>query len=270
MATESDDRPGEPVRRGEGAEGFPHGSKYPLFVGLGMFLLGVGLSMWPLALVAGVPVILYGIVGWTYEYAIVEFESGIVPEQKRQLLGVKSGYLAMLLVIFGELLIFASLFVVWFYLKTTRGPFPPEGLPGPNLLNGTVLTAIMLVGAAAMGWSRVSINRGNRSQFSLGLAAALVAGVAFLVVLGFEYASFADAGVTYRTGPYGSAYYVVTATHAAHLIAGIALTGIVGYRAWVRDHFGPDRHLMVSTTEAYWYFLAFVSVLVLAFVYYPI
>ena len=262
-------RPGEPTRTGEGAEGFPHQSKYPFFVGLGLFLCGVSLSVFLPLLIVGVPVLGYGIWGWLYEYAVEEYERGVIPRQKRQLLGVKSGYLAMVLVVGGELIIFAGLFVAWFYLRAERGQFFPPALPAPTLSLGVLLTAIMLLSGVTIGYARRSIARDHRTGFDRGIALTIVLGVAFLVVLGYEWSGLMAAGLDWTTGPYGAVYYVITAVHAVHLLVGLALVAIVGWRGWSLDHFSPDRHLMVSTTELYWYFLTFVSILILAFVYFP-
>jgi len=108
----------------------PHGSKYPLFVGGGLFFIGLGLAWSWLFLIIGIPVELYGLWGWTREYTIEEFERGVVPEQKRQLLGVETGLLGMYMLIVSEILIFAGFFVAWFYLDATRGPFPRTAIPG--------------------------------------------------------------------------------------------------------------------------------------------
>jgi len=269
MSQETGNRPGEPTRLGEDGEGFPHGSKYPFFVGLGLFLSGVSIAMFLPLLIVGVPVLAYGIWGWLYQYSVEEYESGVVPDQKRQLLGVKSGYLAMVLVVGGELIVFAGLFVAWFYLRAERGQFFPPALPAPSLMNGVVLTAIMLLAGVAIGYARSSIAHDNRSGFNWGVAATIVLGIVFLVVLGMEWSTLMAEGVDWTTGPYGAAYYVITAVHAVHLIIGLGLAGIVGWRGWSRGHFSSNRHLMVSTTELYWYFLAFVSILILAFVYFP-
>ena len=269
MAGSTDTRAGKETRVGEDGDGFPHGSKYPFFVGLGLFLSGAGLAMWLPVLIVGLPVLAYGMWGWTYEYAVEEYESAIVPEQKRQLLGVKSGYLAMVLVVGGELIIFAGLFVAWFYLRAERGRFFPPAYPAPTLSLGVVMTALLIVSSVTMAWARSSIDRDNRSGLTWGVAASFVLGLAFLVVLGFEWSELMAAGVDWTTGPYGAAYYAITGVHAVHMVVGLVLVAIVGWRAWGRGHFNADHHLMVSTTELYWYFLTFVSVLILAFIYFP-
>lgn len=266
MATESD-RPGEPVRRGEGAEGFPHGSKYPLVVGLGFLLLGWGL-MWPPVLVAGVPVMLYGLWGWTREYAIEEYESGVIPEQKRQLLGIETGLLGMYVLIVSEILIFMGFFVAWFYLDATRGPFPVDGYPGLSFSIGTAMTLLMLVGSASARYGRNSVMAGERSGLVRGFAVTLLAGLAFIVLLGIEYSRLMADGLSWTTGAYGAAYYGLSGLHALHLVGGLAMVGLLLYRARTRGHFSAERNLMVRTTEAYWHFLTAVSIAILIFVYF--
>lgn len=267
MGEAETDRPGEPARHGTGAEGFPHGSKYPLIVGAGFLFIGWGL-MWTPVLIVGVPIMLYGILGWIYEYSIVEFETGVIPEQKRQLLGMETGLLGMYLLIISEILVFAGFFVAWFYLDATRGPFPPEGLAGPQFTYGVVMTAIMLVGSVTALYGRRGITRGDRSALVNGFAATFVTGVAFLIVLGLEYQRLLAEGVSWTTGPYGAAYYGLTGLHAAHLLGGLAMLLIVLYRATARGHFSANRNLMVRTTEAYWYFLTTLSLLIFAFIYF--
>ncbi|MFB6124701.1 MAG: cytochrome c oxidase subunit 4 [Halanaeroarchaeum sp.] len=267
----SDESATADIGRGEGAEGFPHGSKYPFFLAVGLFFTGVGLSMWLPVLVIGVPIVLYGMWGWTTEYSVEEYERAVRPEQKRQLLGVRSGYLAAILVVGGELLVFAGLFVTWFYLNSTRAQFfpPAADLPPPTLSLGVLMTAALLVGSLTFVYARRSISRGHRRGLNVGIAVTFVLGLAFLALLADEWSSLMGAGFTWTSGPYGASYYVITGIHLVHMLVGMVLVGIVGYRSLARGHFGRDRHLMVSTTELYWHFLTFVSVLILAFVYFP-
>jgi cytochrome c oxidase subunit 3 len=269
-ARTDDDRPGEPVRYGEGAEGFPHGSKYPLFVGAGMFFTALGL-VWLPVLILGVPVLLYGIGGWTWEYTVLEYERGVVPEQKRQLLGIETGLLSAYVFVLGEILIFLAVFVSWFYLRAQRmGSFPGAAdLPAPNLTLGAAMTGSMLVGSLAIYLGRRGIQRGDRGRFIVGYTVTTVAGLVFLLLLGVEYADMLAAGFDWTDGPYGSTYFTLTGLHALHLVGGLGMLAVVLGRAWLRGHFSTDRNLMPRTTEVYWHFLTLVSILVLAFVYLP-
>ncbi len=263
----SESPPGEPVRRGEGPEGFPHGSKYPLFVGAGLFFLGLGLAWSYLFLVVAIPVELYGLWGWTREYAIEEYEKGVIPEQKRQLLGVETGILGMYLLIFSEILIFAGFFVTWFYLDATRGPFPPDGYPGLTLELGAAMTGLLLLGSVTARYGRVSITNGDRGSLLMGYGATFALGLAFLGVLAYEWSALMAEGLRWTTGAYGASYYALTGLHGGHLIGGLVLFGIVLYRAGARGHFSAERNLMVRTSEAYWHFLTAISLAILVFVY---
>lgn len=264
----SEDRPGEPIRQGTGAEGFPHGSKYPLLVGAGMFFTALGL-LWVPVLALGVPLLVYGIAGWTWEYTIDEFERGIVPEQKRQRLGVETGLLSMYVVVAGEILVFLALFVSWFYLGAERGgSFPPTAdLPTPSLSLGAAMTTSLLLGSLAIHLGRRGIQRDNRTRFAAGFSLTFLLGVVFLALLGVEWSYLLGSGLDWTTGPYGATYYALTGLHALHLLAGLVMVGIVLARARFRDHFSRNRNLMPRTTEVYWHFLALVSILVFAFVY---
>lgn len=260
---------GEPIERGEGAEGFPHGSKYPLFVGAGLFFIGLALAYLPLFLVIGVPVELYGLWGWTKEYTIEEFEQGIIPEQKRQILGFETGLLGMYLFVVSEILVFMGFFVAWFYLDATRGPFPPEGYPGLTLSLGGAMTVILLLGSLSVYYGRRGIiESGDRGRLVTGYSGAILTGIAFLAVLGFEWSQLMAEGLRWTTGPYGASYYALAGLHAGHLIAGLVMVGIVVYRASVRNHFSQRRNLMVRTVEVYWHFLTAVSIAIFVFIYF--
>lgn len=266
-AVTENENPGQPVRTGTGAEGFPHGSKYPLFVGAGLFFLALGL-VWLPVLIVGVPVMVYGLWGWTREYAIEEYEAGVVPEQKRQLLGVESGLIGMYIVIVSEILIFAGFFVAWFYLDATRGPFPLEGFPSLNLALGAIMTVVMVLGSLSARYGRVKIANGDRGGLATGFAGTFVAGILFLGVLGYEWQRLLAEGLSWTTGAYGASYYGLAGLHAAHLIGGLVLIAIVLYRSIARNHFSPARNLMVRVTEAYWHFLTSISIAIFLFVYY--
>ena len=272
MAVDTD-QPGEPTRIGDGAEGFPHGSKYPLFVGGGMFFTAVGL-LWMPVLAIGIPVLLYGMWGWTREYTIDEYESGIIPNQKRQRLGMKTGYLSMILVIISELLIFAAVFIAYLYLEAEAGPFPPAGAPEPSFVYGFGLFVVLAIGSIGMYVARTGIQANDRSKLKMGSVVGFISGIAFTGILAFEWLRLFGEGLYWdplivgqELGVYGSAFFLTTGLHGAHVIGGAAVLAVVLYRVFFKGHFSPNRHLMVSSTELYWHFLTFVQLLIVIVVY---
>ncbi|WP_232688302.1 cytochrome c oxidase subunit 3 [Halobacterium zhouii] len=260
----------EEVTVGEKTEGFPHESKYPLVVTLGLTLLGFGLA-WPSPLftvLVGAPVTLWGVGGWTLEYAVGDYEDDVIPEQKRQLLGMESGTIATWLFIVTEGLLFAGLFLSYFYLEADHGPWPPRGLPHLDFVYALGLTAILISSGVTLYIARRGLERGNRQTFNYGLAATIILGLLFLAGQAYEYSQMVSEGLTPWAGAYGSTFYLVTGTHGAHVVLGLVLLGVVGARAWLRGHFDENRHLFVKTASYYWHFVDAIWLLIMVFIYF--
>lgn len=265
MASEHE-RTGEPTRRGDGGEGFPHSSIAPILVAAGLLGLALGVLWYPV-LVIGVPVFVYGLYRWTREYAIDEFERGVIPEQKRQLLGVSSGSITIWLVILSEIFVFGALFASLLYLEAVNGPWPPEGL-ALDFTYAVGLTVILVSSGIALHWGEHRLEQGDHRQFLYGVGAAFVLGSAFLVGQLYEYSQFMAKGLTPTEGPFGSTFYALTGVHGAHVAAGLVLIGIIGLRAGLRGHFSAERNLMVRATALYWHFVDAVWLLILFVVYF--
>ncbi|MFB6135595.1 MAG: heme-copper oxidase subunit III [Halobacteriaceae archaeon] len=257
------------VEVGDGTEGFPDRSKYPLVTAVGMTLLGFGLAWpsWLFTLLVGVPVATWGVGGWAVQYGVHDFEDDVIPEQKRQLLGAKSATVAMWLFVLSEFLLFAGLFLAYWFLSAQYGPWPPEGLPPLDAAYALGLTVILLASGATMHWSQQGMREGNRTQFNLGLAATLVLGSVFALGQAREYSHMFAEGITPWAGSYGSTFYLLTGTHGLHVLVGLTFLAVVGVRAWRLDHFHEDRHAWVTAATQYWHFVDAVWLLIVAFVY---
>lgn len=265
MATDAPARSGEPPRYGEGGEGFPHASLAPVIVAAGLFVIALGLLWLPLLFV-GVPAFVYGIHRWTREYAIDEFERGVIPEQKQEILGVPSGTVTIWLVILSEIFVFGALFASLLYLEAVNGPWPPEGLD-LELSFAIGLTILLVSSGIALHWGFHRLKEGKRRQFGYATAAAFLLGSGFVLGQLYEYSQFMAKGLTPTEGPYGSTFYALTGMHGAHVVAGLILIAVIGLRAWRRGHFDEHRHLMVRVTTAYWHFVDAVWLVILVVVY---
>ncbi|MFB6078894.1 MAG: heme-copper oxidase subunit III [Halarchaeum sp.] len=254
--------------RGEGEEGFPHGSTAPFVLGTGIFGVFFGF-IYPLAWVLGVPIFLAGLSLWIREYAITEYEAGVIPEQKRQLLGVPSMYLAGLFAIVSEALLFGGAFVAWFFLSAQRGPFPNLGLPALHPLYGGLEALVLLAGSVVLYWTRTGVSAGERARLSTGLVVTFGMGLVYLGLTAYDWNDLLANGLTPTAGAYGAGYYFVAGLHAVHVLVGLTLLGVLGYRYWGRGHFDQHRFTMVRVTEAYWHFLTGISVVVLLLIYVP-
>lgn len=257
------------TQRGEGEEGFPHGSKAPLVLATGIFGVFLGF-IFPIEWVVGVPIFAAGLYLWLHEYSVVEYERGVIPEQKRQLLGAPSALVAAVFVIVSEVLVFGGAFVAWFFLQSQQGPWPPRGLPALHPVSGFLETLVLFVGAVLLFWSRRGIQHGARSRLSLGILTPVVAGLVYLGLVAYDWTSLMAAGLQPTSGAYGAAYYYLSGLHAAHVIVGLLLLVFLGYRYWARGHFDEHRYTMVRVTEAYWWFLTGVSAVIFFLVALPL
>ena len=99
--------------------------------------------------------------------------------------------------------------------------------------------------------ARVTVTR-------MWLAAAAVLGVVFLTLKGIEYADKAAAGIGIETNAFFTFYYLLTGFHAAHVIAGIVILGLVSIRCTPRT---------VEVGAAFWHMVDLVWVLLFPVIY---
>jgi nitric oxide reductase NorE protein len=90
------------------------------------------------------------------------------------------------------------------------------------------------------------------------LAAAAALGVVFLVLKGIEYADKARSGIGIETSPFFTFYYLLTGFHAAHVVAGIVILGLVSLRCVPRT---------VEVGAAFWHMVDLVWVLLFPVIY---
>ncbi|HEX9857884.1 MAG TPA: cytochrome c oxidase subunit 3 [Paracoccaceae bacterium] len=90
------------------------------------------------------------------------------------------------------------------------------------------------------------------------LAAAAALGLVFLVVKGMEYTGMAAEGIGVETHPFFTFYYLLTGFHAAHVVAGIVILGLVGLRGQPRT---------VEVGAAFWHMVDLVWVLLFPVIY---
>lgn len=168
------------------------------------------------------------------------------------------GELLMWVLIISELLVFGAGLIIFLALRLTD----PEGFAAAQShlhRAGAGLNTIVLVTSgwlAALAVTAVEAERRGRLRLLLALAALL--GIVFLVVKGWEYAELARAGIGYDSHRFFSFYYLLTGVHAAHVVAGVVLLGLVA---------GLARPRAVETGAAFWHMVDLVWVLLFPVVY---
>ncbi|MCK4713049.1 MAG: cytochrome c oxidase subunit 3 [Marinosulfonomonas sp.] len=179
-------------------------------------------------------------------------------EQELHPLEQLPGDLMMWVLIVSELLVFGAGLLAFLAVRITD----PVGFgEAQDMLSRTAagINTIVLITSgflAALATRAAANNAAGRSRLLLASAALL--GVVFLVVKGVEFADKAALGISTETHPFFTFYYLLTGFHAAHVVAGIIILGLVGWRAQPRS---------VEVGVAFWHMVDLVWVLLFPIIY---
>ncbi len=153
-----------------------------------------------------------------------------------------------------ETFLFSALATARFVIAGTSRP---EEL---DQLLGLGITSILLVSSLTAYRSEVAIARGDRKAFQRNLLATIALGLVFVAGVGFEWSS----AEFELSDPFGTAFFSMTGVHAAHVVSGIGMLGLL-YLLSLRGHFSAEKHWGVEATIKYWHFVDVVWVF-----FYPI
>ena len=88
--------------------------------------------------------------------------------------------------------------------------FDPFHLP---LMN----TLILLLSGTTVTWAHHALQQGDRQSAKIGLALTILLGMAFTA---FQVIEYSEAGFSYDGSIYGSAFFMATGFHGAHVVIG--------------------------------------------------
>jgi cytochrome c oxidase subunit III len=147
---------------------------------------------------------------------------------------------------------FTSAYVVRRGLSTDWVSLPLPGILWAN-------TAVLLASSVVLELARRELKNGNRNWFNRAWTAGSLLGALFLIGQYAAWRQLSQAGFYISTNPSSSFFYVLTATHAVHLIGGMAALLYVDLQA-VRLQLGPGKRTAVEVSALFWHFLAIVWV----------
>ena len=125
-------------------------------------------------------------------------------------------------------------------------------MPKPAIL--WVNTVVLLASSLVLDLSRRALKAGNRSRFNLWWTAGTALGILFLIGQAIAWRQLKDAGVFISSNPSSSFFYVLTASHAFHLLGGVAALVYVDVQA-LRLRLGPAKRTAIDITAIFWHFL---------------
>lgn len=168
------------------------------------------------------------------------------------------GELLIWVLIASELLVFAAGVTA---MAATRLADPLAFAAGQAHLDGRLAalnTLVLVTSGLFAARAERAAARGDRRGARGGLALAALGGVVFLAVKLTEYAAHASVGIGIESSTFFTFYYLLTGFHAAHVLAGIVVLALVGWRA---------QAAAVQVGAAFWHMVDLIWVLILPPVY---
>jgi cytochrome c oxidase subunit 3 len=192
--------------------------------------------------------------------------AGAAARVARQRRAMPSGWWGMALLIATEFTLFGSLIASYFYLRFQNGAWPPAGIEEPSVVLPVVLTGILVLTCIPM-LGAVRAARAGERMFAWSLVALALAVQA--TYLGLQIWLFVRDMNSFSPSEtaYGSIYFTLLGIHHAHVAVGLVLDlWLLGALA-----FGLTNYRMIAlrVIALYWYFVAFVAVLVVLTQIYP-
>ena len=134
--------------------------------------------------------------------------------------------------------------------------FDPFHLP---LIN----TLVLLLSGTTITWAHHALQHGNRKDATTGLILTIVLGAFFTYLQVVEYG---HAEFTYDGTLYGSAFFMATGFHGAHVVIGTIFLCVCLLRL-LMGGFTPEKHFGFEAAAWYWHFVDVVWLFLFAFVY---
>ncbi|MEZ2223522.1 heme-copper oxidase subunit III [Rhizobium sp. RCC_161_2] len=146
---------------------------------------------------------------------------------------------------------FALGIVVYLYLMSIAGAWPINA-PAPDLLPGTLLTALLAVSVIpnvlVAGWAK----RRELKKVRIGLIVMALFGIAPLLLRIFEFPAM---HVMWDTNAYGSITWVLLGLHTTHILTDLIDTLVLMCLMFTRHADNPRRYGDVEDNAMYWNFV---------------
>lgn len=142
---------------------------------------------------------------------------------------------------------FTSAFIV---RRGISGDWQPTTMPwAVYLATGTLVVSSVVLEAA-----RRSLRRNDRLAFNNLWTLGTALGLLFLGAQSYGWLQLHRSGIYISTNPSAMFFYVFSAAHAVHLLAGVIALLYVDFQA-LRLQMGPRKRTAAEVTTVYWHFL---------------
>lgn len=178
---------------------------------------------------------------------------------------VPSAVLGTLIFVVSEVMFFSGLISAHTISKASALPglWPMPGQPRLPAEATALNTALLLLSGVVLFISaRLWKKRSPSAHYVLLAAWGL--GAAFVALQGVEWAALLSQGLTLRSSPMGSFFYVIVGGHAVHAIVALLAMAF----AWAQMARGKMSAGLFFATQTFWYFVVLLWPVIYARVYF--
>ena len=156
----------------------------------------------------------------------------------------------LLVLLTATTMIFAAFTSAFWVRRGLSNDWAPTPLPSVLWVN----TAVLLVSSAMLEIARRTLKAGKRAEFNRYWTIGTGLGILFLLGQALAWRQLEAAGVFIASNPSSSFFYVLTASHAVHVLGGITALVYVDVKA-LKLQLGPGKRTAVDVCALFWHFL---------------
>lgn len=162
--------------------------------------------------------------------------------------------LAMLFLICAEVMFFGGLVSAFLVLRVSAAQWPPPLQPRLPVGVTGVNTVVLLASSVAMVAATRALQQHDPRALVRRLLLAGGLGAVFLLVQGYEWIRLVSYGLTVWSGVYGTTFYTLIGTHAAHVVAAVVWVAVTVWLA-AAGRFVDGRTGALRACSIYWHFV---------------
>ncbi len=180
---------------------------------------------------------------------------------------ISMGTLGMILFLMALTMLFGSTIFGYLYLRSQFDTWPPP--QSPPLPGGLWLsTVLILATSVTIQWALHSVRWERPRALRIALVATGILGVLFLVSQAVNWYPLMQVVLPpgHKALVFTSTFYMLTGTHALHVIGGLIVLAVVTFKAY-RGAYSSAYHPGVRYSAMYWHFLDAVWLIMFALLY---
>ncbi len=179
--------------------------------------------------------------------------------------GLNNVKVAMWAFLGSECLFFGSLISAYLLYKNKTGDGPTRA-DVYDIPYTSVSSFVLLMSSLTMVLALAAIQRGDHHRLRTWLLATALLGCTFIAGQVYEFTTFVKEGLTLKTSPFGSSFFVLTGFHGAHVTIGILMLLSLASMSGL-GKLGQADSGKVEMVGLYWHFVDIVWIVIFTVVY---